>query len=215
MNSSIEHDSTTLRRTPPIKKYNRRIDAQYMNRSIDSSIYRSYYRAQNWRALRVPSGPFRIVSSVYQRSFWKRWIRDYFPTLFIEKKWHTTHRNVQVGDVVLFQDFNEFRGNWKTGVVSDVAAGKDGKVRYAEIKCKDLTAGEKYVERVFHGVQCLIVSLCEMPVLLFGLFGGIFSVFPTPLTTASKANCVSSLSFDDYKQLLEMFLKLANYNHNN
>ena len=70
----------------------------------------------------VPSDPFEEADNPKNRflfpqtiigQFWKRWIRDYFPTFLIQQKWHTEHRNVKVGDIVLIQDLNEVRGKWK------------------------------------------------------------------------------------------------------
>jgi hypothetical protein len=33
-------------------------------------------------------------------TFWRKWHRDYFPTLIVRQKWHTNKRNLQVGDIV-------------------------------------------------------------------------------------------------------------------
>lgn len=46
-------------------------------------------------------------------TFWRRWIRDYFPTLIVRQKWHTSRRNLERGDLVLVQDTNIIRGKWK------------------------------------------------------------------------------------------------------
>ena len=76
---------------------------------------------------RVPSGPFKQTSNPKHRyefvqriidAFWKKWTRDFFPSLIVRQKWHTARRNVLVGDVVLIQDANQVRGNWKLGIVS-------------------------------------------------------------------------------------------------
>ena len=84
---------------------------------------------------RVPSGPFRETTNPRHRfefvqnivkSFWRKWTRDYFPSLLIESKWHTAHRDVKVGDVVLIQDSNLVRGNWKLGKVITAKPSKDG-----------------------------------------------------------------------------------------
>jgi hypothetical protein len=40
-------------------------------------------------------------------AFWKRWIRDYFPSLLVRQKWHVDKRNVCVGDVGIIQDLNK------------------------------------------------------------------------------------------------------------
>ena len=101
---------------------------------------------------RVPSGPFKETTNPRHRfeyiqrlvdSFWKKWTREYFPSLMIRQKWHTEHRNVKVGDVVLIQDSNLVRGQWRLGIVSTTHLGKDKKVRRVEIKYKNPKAGEK------------------------------------------------------------------------
>ncbi|XP_078346298.1 uncharacterized protein LOC144631679 [Oculina patagonica] len=95
---------------------------------------------------RVPSGPFRESANPRHRfefvqnivnGFWKRWTRDFFPSLLVRQKWHTSHRNVKVGDIVLIQDSNQIRGNWKLGRVTKAHESKDGKVRKVEVQYKN------------------------------------------------------------------------------
>nr|XP_027216220.1 uncharacterized protein LOC113808914 [Penaeus vannamei] len=47
------------------------------------------------------------------KSFWKKWMIHYFPTLIIQQKWHCEKRNLRVGDVVIVQDQNTIKGTWK------------------------------------------------------------------------------------------------------
>ena len=67
----------------------------------------------------------------------KRWSREVFPNLVIEPKWHVERRNLQVGDVVMIQDSNAFRSDWKLGVVEKVLESKDGRVRNVDVKYKN------------------------------------------------------------------------------
>lgn len=127
---------------------------------------------------RVPSGPFKTTSNPRHRfefiqgivtNFWKKWTRDYFPSLIIRQKWHTAHRNMIVGDIVLMQDSNQIRGQWKLGRVSKVYTGEDGKVRKVEVQYKNPKPGEpvtKYkgrgyvtVERAVHRLIVLLPAL--------------------------------------------------------
>ena len=64
---------------------------------------------------RVPAGPFKEPTNHGKRfelvqkfidDFWRRWTRDYSPSLIIRQKWHTENRNHEIGDVVLVQDSN-------------------------------------------------------------------------------------------------------------
>ena len=64
---------------------------------------------------RVPHGLFKEYVSDRQRfelvqliasGFWKKMIKNYFPSSIIRQKWHTDHRNIPIGDIVLIQDTN-------------------------------------------------------------------------------------------------------------
>ena len=74
-------------------------------------------------------------------AFWAKWIRDYFPSLIVQQKWHTAQRNLMVGDIVMIQDSNLVRGKWRLGRVSKIKPGDDGKVRNVEIQYKNLKIG--------------------------------------------------------------------------
>ena len=113
----------------------------------------------------VPSGPFRETRNPNHRfefvqqivdAFWRKWIRDFFPSLIVQQKWHTKKRNVRVGDVVLIQDSNQVQGNWKLGKVSKVYPGDDTRVRIVDVKYKNPRQGEpvdKYKGRGYVTVQ--------------------------------------------------------------
>ena len=78
------------------------------------------------------------------RTFFKRWRRDYFPTLIIRQKWHTAKRDPQVGDVVLVQDNNVVRDLWKLGQISEVKKGVDNRVRDVTVRYKNTKPGPEY-----------------------------------------------------------------------
>ena len=113
---------------------------------------------------RAPSGPFLQAASLRQRfslvqtiidSFWKRWIREYFPSLIIRPKWHTARRNLRVGDVVIIQDENIARGKWRMGKVCDVHPGADENVRNVSVHYKNL--GEHRSELVYWGKDYTVI----------------------------------------------------------
>ena len=88
--------------------------------------------------------------------------KGFFPSLLIHPKWHTEKRNVKVGDIIVVQDWNQVRGNWRLAKVSRVFPGKDGLVRRAELQYKSQEANELYPNRksyttIEHPVQRLIV----------------------------------------------------------
>ena len=116
-------------------------------------------------ASRVPSGPFAQTDNPRHRyefiqkvvnNFWRKWTRDYFPSLIIQQKWHTAKRNLKTGDIVLIQDSNQIRGQWKLGKVSEVFPGEDGRVRKVQVSYKNLKPGEprhKYTGRGYVTVE--------------------------------------------------------------
>ena len=86
----------------------------------------------------IPQGPFKERSSFRHRfdflqqlvdAFWKRWSREVFPSLVVYPKWHTERRNVTVGDIVVVQDSNCIRGEWRKAIVTKADASNDGRVR--------------------------------------------------------------------------------------
>ena len=69
-----------------------------------------------------PRGTFDLKSSYSKRlkfvqsivnNFWKRWMRDYWHTMIVRKKWHVVKRNVRPKDIVLIKDSNAIKGIWK------------------------------------------------------------------------------------------------------
>ena len=91
---------------------------------------------------RIPAGPFSESSNLRHRHecvqsiincYWKKWMRDHFPSLMIRPKWHTANRNVKVDDIVLVQDSNAVRGQWIMGKISKVIPSADGHVRKCEL----------------------------------------------------------------------------------
>ena len=92
---------------------------------------------------RISQDPFKETNNPRHRvefvqkivdSFWKRWIRDTFPSLVPRRKWDAQKRNVRVDDVVNVADTNAVRGKWSIGRVIQVYPGTDGKVRNVKIK---------------------------------------------------------------------------------
>ena len=52
--------------------------------------------------------------------FWRRWTKEYLPTLFERKKWTVPRRNMKVGDLVLLADETFPRGQWPLGLITEV-----------------------------------------------------------------------------------------------
>ena len=92
-------------------------------------------------------------------SFWKRWSRDYFYTLLVRQKWHTSSRNLRVGDIVLVKDGNALRGTWKLALVSALKPGKDCKVRNVRVKYKNFQECNKGKSMQFTHVDRSVQNL--------------------------------------------------------
>jgi hypothetical protein len=93
----------------------------------------------------APPGVFR-KEDVYRRrwrhvqfiadQFWKRWLREYLPTLQFRRKWTEKKDNLKEGDVVLVMDEMTPRLEWPLGRVLRAHPGNDGLVRSVEIKTR-------------------------------------------------------------------------------
>ena len=81
------------------------------------------YSKRRWRQV-------QYISDI----FWKRWLKEYLPTLQERAKWMKPCRSLEIGDLVLIADENVHRGKWPLGKVVDVFRGKDGYVRSAKVK---------------------------------------------------------------------------------
>ena len=110
----------------------------------------------------IPQGPFSDSTNTADRykfvqavinNFWRRWMREVFPTLVIQPKWHVDRRNAQIGDVVLLQDSNLVRGEWKLGRISNIFPSKDNRIRKVEVIYKR----ESTTITVLRPVQRIIV----------------------------------------------------------
>lgn len=71
--------------------------------------------------------------------FWRRWSREYVPTLIKREKWTRDTRQLQVGDVVLVAENSTLRGLWPIARVTKVFPGSDQRVRSVELKTRSGT----------------------------------------------------------------------------
>ncbi|KAJ8030376.1 hypothetical protein HOLleu_26786 [Holothuria leucospilota] len=114
---------------------------------------------------RVPEGPFSDNVNPKQRlqfiqslvnGFWRKWTRDFFPSLIFRQKWHTVRSNLQKEDVVLVQDSNIVRGKWRMGIVTEVYPDKAGKVHNVKVKVCNDSGGQSSIKRAVHRLVVLI-----------------------------------------------------------
>ncbi|XP_065197638.1 uncharacterized protein LOC135829160 [Sycon ciliatum] len=74
------------------------------------------------------------VAQALADMFWRRWVREYLPTLARRTKWNRQTKQLVVNDIVIIADDNAPRGSWPKGVVSAVHPGRDGVVRVVDVK---------------------------------------------------------------------------------
>lgn len=74
------------------------------------------------------------IASALKNHFWRKWVRDYLPTLTRRTKWFQKSEPLKVGDLVLVCDEDVSRNQWVKGIIEKVILSKDGQVRKAEIK---------------------------------------------------------------------------------
>ena len=97
------------------------------------------------QGLKIDHDRFKLVQKMIGQ-FWSTWIKHYFPTLLVRKKWHFKQRNMQVGDICFLQDSNQVRGEFKRCRVSAVYPDKSNIVRNVEV----LTVPKQDGSRVYH-----------------------------------------------------------------
>ena len=61
--------------------------------------------------------------------FWRRFSKEYLPTLSERRKWKEKNQNLEVGDVVLVAEPNQPRGVWPLGRIVSTYPGKHGMVQ--------------------------------------------------------------------------------------
>ena len=116
----------------------------------------------------TPQGPFKERASDKHRldflqqivsRFWKRWTREVFPNLVIQKKWHTAERNLCEGDVVLVQDANALRGVWKMAKITRTIVSADNRVRRVFITYVSGNGAKQEVERAVQKLILLVPTV--------------------------------------------------------
>ena len=68
-------------------------------------------------------------SQVLANFFWRRFTKEYLPSLTERKKWKEKKRSLKDGDVVLVAEPNLPRGVWPLGRIMSTHPGQDGLVR--------------------------------------------------------------------------------------
>ena len=80
--------------------------------------------------------------------FWRRWVKEYLPTLQERQKWFRPRRNFQIGDIVLLTDEKSPRGLWPLARITSVKTSqRDRLVRSVTLKTKSSTL-ERPIDKI-------------------------------------------------------------------
>ena len=69
--------------------------------------------------------------------FWKRWRKEFLPSLNVRGKWFNPKRELTAGNVVVLVEPNAKRGEWPLGRVVETYRGDDDLIRVVKIKVGD------------------------------------------------------------------------------
>ena len=84
------------------------------------------YSRRRWRQIQYPAD-----------IFWRRWVKEYPPSLQERQKWNRPRRNFAVDDIVLVADLSCPRSCWPLGRILDVHRNtQDGYVRRVTVQTK-------------------------------------------------------------------------------
>lgn len=99
-----------------------------------------------------PPGKF-VAEDVYARKrwcrvqylteqFWSRWRKEYLANITLRQRWHSSRRNVKIGDIVIVKEQEIPRNEWRLGRVLDVCKDEDGLVRKATVQMGNRKLGK-------------------------------------------------------------------------
>ena len=93
---------------------------------------------------KIPIGPFIYSADPRRRfelvqmvtdNFWKKWARDYFPSLLIQQKWHTADRNLKVRRRCPYPGFQSIQKPMETGKsIKDIRRTSKAQVQHKSPK---------------------------------------------------------------------------------
>ena len=114
---------------------------------------------------RSPVGPLEVTDKIERlmrlktdvfESWWETWLTSAVPKLMPKPKWFVNDRDIQVGDVVLFnKGEGEVVGEYKYGMVKEIHVGADGRIRKATIRYRN--ANENVDRTTTRAVRGLVI----------------------------------------------------------
>ena len=110
----------------------------WYNQPFPPGIFaKDIYSRRRWRQV-------QYLSDV----FWRRWVKEYIPTLQHRQKWFRPRRNFQIGDIVLLTDEKSPRGLWPLARITGIKTNqRDRLVRSVKLKTKSSTL-ERPIDKI-------------------------------------------------------------------
>ena len=107
------------------------------------SVKEDCYCRRRWKQV-------RYMSDV----FWRRWTREYLPSLQQRTKWFTATRDFKPGDIVLLVEDTP-SCSWPLARITSVHPGSDGRVRSVTLKSRASSAIKRPISKI-----CLLEGAC-------------------------------------------------------
>lgn len=103
--------------------------------------------------------------------FWSRWRTSYLQSLQTRSKWFRPQRNLRMSDIVVVQEDDKPRGQWRLARVVEVVPSKDGLVRKVHVAMADARLDGRgrrkhpitYLERPVNKLILLITDNGDSP----------------------------------------------------
>ena len=96
-----------------------------------------------------PRKKWKAVQAATEK-FWRRWLKEYLPTLTEKKRWQVENRNFKIGDLVLISDENMHRSDWPLAKIIKIRPCREDVVQVLKVK----TTNGEYVRPA--GNLCLL-----------------------------------------------------------
>lgn len=74
-----------------------------------------------------------LASQQYAEMFWRKWVKEYLPSLTLRTKWYEKTKPLQVGDLVIVVDPSSPRNVWPRGKIVGTTMAIDGQIRKARV----------------------------------------------------------------------------------
>ena len=96
----------------------------------------------------------RLKNDVFE-SWWNTWLTSAVPKLMPRPKWFVNDRDFSVGDVVVFNRGGELAGDYKLGMIKNIHAGPDGRIRAVDVRYRNSNEGHDQVTH--RAVRSLVI----------------------------------------------------------